>query len=123
MSHIWHALVPDPKATVDANYAPICKELLKEMGGRLWRNREASASGLADLLQACSPPTSAAHRRRPALTGHRLMLGVVHAHHCGNANTSMPPPPSFEFVRQPPPQHTQALSAAATARRLHLVYS
>eukprot|EP00873_Tetraselmis_striata_P043262 jgi/Tetstr1/463526/TSEL_008405.t1 len=51
MSHIWHALVPDPKATVDANYAPICKELLKEMGGRLWRNREASASGLADLLQ------------------------------------------------------------------------
>lgn len=56
MSHIWHALVPDPKATVDANYAPICKELLKEMGGRLWRNREASASGLADLLQVRHAP-------------------------------------------------------------------
>lgn len=51
MSHIWHALVSDPKKTVDAHFEPICNELLKEMGGRLWRNREASCNGMADLLQ------------------------------------------------------------------------
>ena len=54
MSHIWHALVPEPKKTVDANFAPIAVELLKEMGGRLWRNREASCAGMADLLQVAS---------------------------------------------------------------------
>ena len=35
----------------------IADELLREMGGRMWRNREAACLGLADLLQAsvCLP--------------------------------------------------------------------
>lgn len=51
MSHIWHALVPEPKKAVDASFDQICTELLREMGGRLWRNREACCAGMADLLQ------------------------------------------------------------------------
>ena len=58
MSHIWHALVPEPKKTVDANFNAIAVELLGEMGGRLWRNREASCSGMADLLQVQLPSRS-----------------------------------------------------------------
>lgn len=77
MSHIWRALVPEPKKTVDQHFGAILQELLKvlsgashlvstpedcglhvnvyvpmqEMGGRLWRNREASCNALSDLLQ------------------------------------------------------------------------
>ncbi|KAL3147888.1 hypothetical protein ABBQ32_002606 [Trebouxia sp. C0010 RCD-2024] len=51
MSHIWRALVAEPKKTVDEHFGAILKELLKEMGGRLWRNREASCNALSDLLQ------------------------------------------------------------------------
>lgn len=51
MGAIWRALVPEPRAAVDAHWDAIAGELLSEMGGRLWRNREAAALGLADLLQ------------------------------------------------------------------------
>ncbi|DBB07277.1 TPA: hypothetical protein ACH3X3_008782 [Trebouxia sp. C0006] len=51
MSHIWRALVTEPKKTVDEHFGAILQELLKEMGGRLWRNREASCNALSDLLQ------------------------------------------------------------------------
>ncbi|KAK9810293.1 hypothetical protein WJX72_008148 [[Myrmecia] bisecta] len=51
MAHIWRALVAEPKKTVDEHFDAIVAELLKEMGGRLWRNREASCLALSDLLQ------------------------------------------------------------------------
>lgn len=51
MIAIWHQLVDDPRATIDAHFDAIAKELLREMGGRLWRSRQTSAAGLADLLQ------------------------------------------------------------------------
>ena len=53
MSHIWAALVPEPRTALDAHFGAIADELLREMGGRMWRNREAAALGLADLLQVC----------------------------------------------------------------------
>lgn len=52
MSHIWRALVDEPKKALEEHFAAVVKELLREMGGRLWRNREAACSALADLVQA-----------------------------------------------------------------------
>lgn len=51
MAHIWRSLVDDPKSTVDRHFDAIARELLSEMGGRLWRNRQASSAAMADLLQ------------------------------------------------------------------------
>jgi proteasome component ECM29 len=51
MVHIWRALVAEPKQAVDANFDLILAQLLTEMGGNMWRNREASCLALADLLQ------------------------------------------------------------------------
>lgn len=48
---IWRALIDDPKRTVDAHFDAIMVELLKEMGGRLWRSRQAACGALADLIQ------------------------------------------------------------------------
>ena len=36
---------------MDEHFAAIVKEVMTEMGGRLWRNREAACSALADLVQ------------------------------------------------------------------------
>ena len=36
---------------VDEHFTAIVKEVLTEMGGRLWRNREAACSALSDLMQ------------------------------------------------------------------------
>lgn len=58
---IWRALIDDPKKTIDAHFDAIISELLKEMGGRLWRNRQAAAGALADLIQGIMtihPPPS-----------------------------------------------------------------
>lgn len=52
MGAIWRALVPEPRVAVEAHWDAIAAELLGELGSRLWRNREAAALGLADLLQA-----------------------------------------------------------------------
>ena len=51
MTNIWRMLVKDPRTAVDQHFNSILWELLKEMGGRLWRNREAASLALADLLQ------------------------------------------------------------------------
>lgn len=51
MAHIWAALVPEPKVALDAHFGDISDELLKEMGGRMWRSREAACLALADLIQ------------------------------------------------------------------------
>jgi hypothetical protein len=46
---------------VDRYYEPLLKELLRAAGARLWRERQAAAAGLADLLQG---------RRWSQLAGH-----------------------------------------------------
>jgi len=51
MAAIWRALVPEPREAIEKQWGAIADELLKEVGGRLWRNREAACLGLADLLQ------------------------------------------------------------------------
>jgi proteasome component ECM29 len=48
---IWQALVSDPRAAVDEHFDAIVRDLLKDLGGRLWRSREAAAAALADALQ------------------------------------------------------------------------
>ena len=55
MTHIWRALIDNPKQAVDEHFAAIVKEVLTEMGGRLWRNREAACSALSDLVQVGAP--------------------------------------------------------------------
>eukprot|EP00850_Spirogloea_muscicola_P022838 SM000314S12182 [mRNA] locus=s314:99165:108197:+ [translate_table: standard] len=50
MTHIWRALVVDPKATVDKHLDAILEDLLASAGSRLWRSREASCLALSDLL-------------------------------------------------------------------------
>ncbi len=51
MAHIWAALVPEPKKALDEHFGDIADELVKELGGRMWRSREAACLALADLLQ------------------------------------------------------------------------
>ncbi|PSC71704.1 proteasome-associated ECM29-like protein [Micractinium conductrix] len=51
MSHIWHALLDDPKAAVAQNFDAIMKALLADLGGGQWRVREAAALAMSDLLQ------------------------------------------------------------------------
>ena len=54
MTLIWRALVDNPKQALDEHFAAIVAEILADMGGRLWRSREAACSALADLVQARS---------------------------------------------------------------------
>lgn len=51
MTQIWNSLVKDHTATVKNYFPIILKELLKSMGNKEWRVRQASAAGLNDLLQ------------------------------------------------------------------------
>ena len=48
------ALVPDQRPAVDKHFNAIASELLRELGGRLWRVREACCLALSDLFQVCS---------------------------------------------------------------------
>ncbi|RKP36670.1 proteasome stabiliser-domain-containing protein [Dimargaris cristalligena] len=50
MGSIWRALVPEPRQAVDTYFEPILNDLLREMGNRQWRVREASCLAVADLL-------------------------------------------------------------------------
>lgn len=50
MAHIWRALVPEPKKTIDQLWVKIMEDLLKESGSRLWRTRESACLALTDLL-------------------------------------------------------------------------
>lgn len=51
MTHIWKALVEDPKRTIDEHFDLIMDDLLTQCGSRLWRSREASCLALADIVQ------------------------------------------------------------------------
>ncbi|QPG73233.1 hypothetical protein FOA43_000540 [Brettanomyces nanus] len=51
MDDIWSALILDSNKTIADNFEIIFKDLLKGMGNREWRVREASAAALNDLLR------------------------------------------------------------------------
>ncbi len=51
MQQIWDTLIPDGPKTVSANFGIILEELLKSIGNKEWRVREASVAALTDLLQ------------------------------------------------------------------------
>ena len=51
MNEIWKALVKDPNAVIDQNFAAILEDLLKSILGKEWRVREASCAAIADLIQ------------------------------------------------------------------------
>lgn len=52
MTDIWNALIKDTPKTVKDNFEAILKELLKSMGNKEWRTREASTTALNELLQS-----------------------------------------------------------------------
>ncbi|ABN68170.2 predicted protein [Scheffersomyces stipitis CBS 6054] len=51
MNDIWNALVKDTSKTIKDNFETILRELLKSMGNKEWRVRQASTAALNDLLQ------------------------------------------------------------------------
>lgn len=51
MHEIWNSLISDQSKTIHDNYEQIISILLKGMGAREWRVRQASTSALDDLLQ------------------------------------------------------------------------
>jgi proteasome component ECM29 len=51
MTNIWKTLVKDQVKTIDSLFDEIMKDVLKGMGDKMWRTREASCSALSDLLQ------------------------------------------------------------------------
>ncbi|GBF95386.1 hypothetical protein Rsub_07814 [Raphidocelis subcapitata] len=51
MAAIWGSLVDDTRAALDAHFDAIVADLLREMGGRTWKGRQAAAAALGDLLQ------------------------------------------------------------------------
>ena len=59
--HIWRSLVDDPRKAVDEHFGAIMGELLREMGGRLWRNRQAACTAMADLLQVWGREVGSPH--------------------------------------------------------------
>lgn len=53
------ALIPDQRPALDKHFDAIASDLLRELGGRLWRVREACCLALADLIQVSQPSASA----------------------------------------------------------------
>lgn len=51
MTDIWTALIKDGPKTIRDNFEIILNEILKNMGNKEWRVRQASAAALANLLQ------------------------------------------------------------------------
>ncbi|CUM66956.1 uncharacterized protein PRCAT00004643001 [Priceomyces carsonii] len=54
MNDIWNSIIKDTSKTVNDNFLIILNELLRGIGNREWRVRQASTSALADLLQIVS---------------------------------------------------------------------
>ncbi|KAI9480308.1 MAG: proteasome stabiliser-domain-containing protein [Benjaminiella poitrasii] len=50
MKSIWRSLVKDPQKMVDLYFKEIMEDVLKGLGNRQWRVREASCAAVADLI-------------------------------------------------------------------------
>ncbi|KAJ4724481.1 Proteasome-associated ECM29 [Melia azedarach] len=73
MAHIWKSLVADPKKTIDEHLDLIFDDLLLQCGSRLWRSREASCLGLADIIQGRKFDQVGKHLRRIWTAAFRAM--------------------------------------------------
>ncbi|CAI7781424.1 unnamed protein product [Closterium sp. NIES-53] len=78
--HIWRALVREPKATVDRHFDEMVNDLVGNITGRLWRNREAACLALADLLPS---------RRFAEVSGHLEQVWVVSFRACDDIKDSV----------------------------------
>ena len=56
MQNIWQSLLPRRKDAIEEHLDAIFKELLTEITGRLWRNRESSCRALSEVLQGRTWP-------------------------------------------------------------------
>ena len=56
MQNIWQSLLPRRKDAIDEHLDGIFKELLTEITGRQWRNRESSCRALSEVLQGRTWP-------------------------------------------------------------------
>ncbi|KAK7677798.1 hypothetical protein QCA50_019231 [Cerrena zonata] len=54
MEDIWNSLIKDSSKTINENFDSILSELLKSMGNKEWRVRQASSTALNDLIQVVS---------------------------------------------------------------------
>jgi proteasome component ECM29 len=61
MAGILSALVPERAKALDEHFDAIMKDLLVELGSRLWRNRQAACLATADLVQGRSWPQVRPH--------------------------------------------------------------
>ncbi|KAL8893439.1 MAG: hypothetical protein Q9192_005256 [Flavoplaca navasiana] len=52
MNEIWTALVREPTATIDQHFDSIMGDLLKNILGKEWRQRQACCAAIADLVQS-----------------------------------------------------------------------
>lgn len=57
MNDIWNVLVTDSSKTINENFSNILNELLKGMGNKEWRVRQASTVALNDLLNVVTLET------------------------------------------------------------------
>ncbi|MQL77614.1 hypothetical protein Taro_010025 [Colocasia esculenta] len=73
MGHIWKSIVADPKKTIEEYFDPILEDLLAQAGSRLWRSREASCLGVADLIQGRKFDQIAKHLKRVWIATFRAM--------------------------------------------------
>ncbi|KAK7202453.1 proteasome stabiliser-domain-containing protein [Myxozyma melibiosi] len=64
MRGIWNALVSDSASIIESQFDDILEELLKRMGDREWRVRQASAAALQDLLDSSQPSRYSAYLER-----------------------------------------------------------
>jgi len=65
---IWAAALPEPRAALEEHLDAIITDCLRELGGRLWRGREAAAGALTELLP---------QRRWPQLAPHFAQLWTM----------------------------------------------
>jgi proteasome component ECM29 len=54
MGQILTAIVPERQKALNEHFGAVMRDLLSEMGSRLWRNRQSACLAAADLLQVRS---------------------------------------------------------------------
>ena len=61
MAGILAAVVPERQKALTEHFDAVMRDLLAELGSRLWRHRQAACLAAADLLQGRRWPALAAH--------------------------------------------------------------
>ena len=50
MRTMWATLVPDPRIAINTHFSAIASHLLKSLGSKQYRARQAACNGLCDLV-------------------------------------------------------------------------